>query len=91
MHTSTIEFSSMNMGYEWFVEGFLGENTSFVGEPVVGVNDVRTKLTEVLFDKILVCVLDVANGKIIGGGLGRDDFVANAHIVVGAAKAINRV
>ncbi len=64
------------------------ENAGFVGKPVVGVDDVWLEICEVIFDKIDVLMLDVADGKL--GASAHDNFGVEVGRVVGPATVAEK-
>ncbi len=77
MHTGAVELGGMNVGDQGDTIMFFGKNAGFVGEPVVGVNDVGFEVHKMFLDKINVAMLDVTDGEIMLMSIGRDDFGIN--------------
>ena len=64
------------------------EDAGFVGEPVVSMDDVGLEIGEVVFDKIDVLMLDVADGKL--GASAHDNFGVEVGRVVGPATVAEK-
>ena len=79
MHAGAVVFRSVNVSNKRQAVLLLGEHTSFVSEPIVGMDEIGFKLHEVFFNEITVRMLDVANGDELGL-IGRgDDFFEDLH------------
>ena len=92
VHAGTIKFGGVDVGDEREVVFFFSEDTSFVSEPIVGMDEVGFEIHQVFLDKFTIRVLNVADGDELILFFCRDDFFENLERGVRTtAVAIDRV
>ena len=81
---TTIKFGCVNVCDKRNAKVFLGENTRFVGEPVVCMDEVWLEFHKISLDKLAVVVLNVANRHELFAMIDGKTLFLDVFIVVSA-------